>query len=132
MNSGDIVWTTIDARDSGLATAAVCQQSDTGKALIVYYYPDAETAYNDDTEIRDRYRSAFSQNGAFNFDLDCVNNFSGTREELMNIEKKLRRRETEDDISCSVFAMRNISQILKEWPRDFEFIVINGDEDSFI
>jgi hypothetical protein len=126
VTNGEIVFT-LTSEPSTVATAIErCLTPTRGKPLVVYYYPDAETAYSDDVEIRDQNRRDFSQNGAFNYDLDLAHNFTGTRKELKSIKKELVRAEIEDDISCSVFVFDNITRILNECPEGFEFIMINA------
>lgn len=96
------------------------------KPLFVYYYLDAAIAYDDDEEVRNQGRHAFSKNGVLDYDLGDAHDFCGTPEDLKAIEKEMKRREIEDDIYCSVFAIDNISQILKQCPPDFEFITIKN------
>ncbi len=117
--AGDIIWILTDTQGP-VTQSPPCVK----KGLSVYYYLDADAAYDENKEVRRQRRHTFSKNGALDYDLDCAHDFCGTPDELETIKKELKRREIEDDIACSVFTFDNIDQILNECPPDFEFIII--------
>jgi hypothetical protein len=121
VEKADITWTTRSVQEPPVYVVPR-----PGKPLVVYYYRDAATAYNEDEEIRKHHRRAFSQNGADYSDLGQANNFCGTTEELKDIKQEMKRREIEETDSWSLFTRGNIGRILKECPRDYEYIVIDN------
>lgn len=115
---GDILFTLLPVGECRVS--AVTGTPTPPKALVVYYYPDDETAFHEDERVREESRRAFSKNGARHLELDSAYDFCGERWELAAIKEKWATNPyLEEEVD-------NISEILCECPSDYEFIVINN------
>lgn len=93
------------------------------------YYPDQETAFAEDEEIRQRHRILFSRNDALDCNFYEIRDFQGSPGDLKDIQQELKRREEEDDISSSVYTFDTIERVLDECPHDYDYIVVENAVD---